>query len=256
MKTSEEILKQEAYNFYGEMERIQGHPIEAVDLLKQRLQYYYSPEYKAIFLNEIKENILVRYNDPYYFQLEEYRIKFEILLFYVTQELDILPTIVNKQKDSDASQRNKVFFSYSHADREYLDDIKRHFKPFLSRIDFWDDARILPGQKWEEEIRGALDAASVAILLVSADFLGSDFIINNELPSLLKSAEEHGCVILTMVLKPCILEEFPLLTKYQTMNPLNRPIIKMDATEREELYVNLVKQTMRVLKDNAATAGN
>jgi len=223
-------------------------PIEAVESIKRRLAYYYSPEYKAIFLNEIKNILNEFYNDEYYSKLEEYRSRFETLLFYVKQELDILPTIVTKQDGQDRTARNHVFVSYSHADKEYLDDIKRHFKPFLSRIVFWDDEQILPGQKWEDEIRNALNVASVAILLVSADFLGSDFIINNEMPSLLKAAESRGCTILILILKPCVLEEFPTLSQYQAMNPLNRPVVKMDITEREELYVNLVKQTMRVLK--------
>lgn len=248
MKSDEEILKQEARQFFTFVDKEDVLPVDAVDMIKKRLAYYYSPEYKAIFLNEIK-NVLDEFcNDGYYSKLEEYANRFETLLFYVKQELNVLPTIVTKQSAQTDTARNHVFVSYSHADKEYLDDIKRHFKPFLSRIVLWDDEQILPGEKWGEEIKKALETASVAILLVSTDFLGSDFIMNNEMSSLLKAAESRGCVILMMILKPCVLEEFPALSQYQAMNPLNRPVIKMDATEREELYVNLVKQTMRVLK--------
>lgn len=142
-----------------------------------------------------------------------------------------------------------MFVSYSHFDKEFLGDIQRHFKPFLSRIEFWDDSKILPGQKWKEEIKNAILKCKVAILLVSADFLGSDFIATDELPPLLKAAEENGAVILTVILKPCLFEEFSELNQYQTMNSPSRPVIKMDYSEKEDLFVNLVRQTMRVLKE-------
>lgn len=146
--------------------------------------------------------------------------------------------------------RQKVFISYSHFDKEYLTDIQRHFKPFLSQLDFWDDTKIQPGQKWKTEIAKAINETKVAILLVSTDFLGSDFISTDELPPLLKAAEESGAVILTVILKPCLFEEFNKLNQYQAMNPPSKPVIKMDYSEREELYVNLVRQTKKILKES------
>ena len=89
----------------------------------------------------------------------------------------------------------------------------------------------------------------MAILLVSTDFLGSEFISSDELPPLLKAAEEEGAVILIVILKPCLFEEFEDLNVYQTMNPPNMPISKMELNDKEELFVNLVRQTKRVLKD-------
>jgi len=144
--------------------------------------------------------------------------------------------------------KKKVFVSYSQKDREFLDEIKIHFKPFLGEIDFWDDSRILPGQKWKEEIKIAISETKVAILLVSANFLASDFISSNELPPLLKAAEDKGTVILIIILKPCLFEEFPRLNQFQAMNSPNKPVLKLDKIEKEELYVNLVRHTKKVLE--------
>ncbi|QEM12958.1 toll/interleukin-1 receptor domain-containing protein [Mucilaginibacter rubeus] len=257
----EAIIRQEAKDFHRKT--IEGsRKVEAIDdfhELKHRLYDFYSPESKAIFLDEIEKQIvsaLKAHRDKAHGGLPGincmHERKPEKLLFYIKQELDTLPIIAHQKNEANPTQvRDKVFVSYSHLDKEFLTDIQRHFKPFLNKIDFWDDSKILPGQKWKDEIKKAIDATKVAILLVSTDFLGSDFIATDELPPLLKAAEENGAVILMVVVKPCLFEEFPSLNQYQAMNPPSNPVIKMDYSDKEELFVNLVRQTKRVLDGEA-----
>jgi len=85
-----------------------------------------------------------------------------------------------------ASARARVFISYSHHDVKWLERLRVHLKPLIRKqvVDLWDDTRISPGMDWRREIDTALSAASVAVLLISADFLASDFIVDNELPVL------------------------------------------------------------------------
>lgn len=61
--------------------------------------------------------------------------------------------------------------------------------------------KILARKKWKDEIKNAILKTKVAILLVSTDFLGSEFITTDELPPLLKAAEDSGAVILIVILK-------------------------------------------------------
>jgi hypothetical protein len=83
-----------------------------------------------------------------------------------------------------------VFISYCHADREYLDRLLVHLKPLEKAgfIDLWVDTRLRAGDRWKSEIENALGRATVAVLLICADFLASDFITDNELPPLLRNA--------------------------------------------------------------------
>lgn len=258
---NEKIIRDEAKMFVASKIRLAGH-IESIaqfNEVKSRLYDFYSSESKAIFLDEIEKNIAIQLQNhrdkAHEGQPKEgcrYEEQAEKILFYLRQELSALPLVARQKYPSNPEQlRNKVFVSYSHEDKEFLKEIKKHFKPFLSKIDFWDDSRIQPGQKWKEEIRKAISQTKVAILLVSANFLASDFISTDELPPLLKAAQEEGAVILIMILRPCLFEEFPELNQYQAMNAPTEPVVKLDSVEQQELYVNLVRQTKRILEEQS-----
>lgn len=106
-----------------------------------------------------------------------------------------------------------VFVSYSHQDKEWLQQIQLQLTPVLrSDASFraWDDSQIQPGAKWGDEIERALEAASVAVLLVSKHFLGSSFIHQSELPPLMEAAEKRGLKILWVLVSPCRYETIKL----------------------------------------------
>lgn len=252
------IIRKEASEFY-QNEILMGKsslPSVHISLIKNRLYDFYSSENKAIFLDELE--ILVKKE----LQLHRDRAHGglpapnctedndnETLLFYLRQELGELPTIAHQKKDVNSQNlRNKIFVSYCHTDKGYLSDLQRHFKPFLDKLIIWDDSKIEPGQKWKDEIEKAISETKVGIFLVSTDFLGSDFITTKEIPPLLAAAEEEGATILNVIIRPCLFEKFPKLNIYQAMNSPSHPVSKMDENEKEELYTNVVRQTLKLLE--------
>jgi Domain of unknown function (DUF4268)/TIR domain len=134
-----------------------------------------------------------------------------------------------------------VFVSYSHADARWLDRLRVHLKPLVrdGAIALWEDTQIMPGTPWREEIRRALDRARVAVLFITADFLASDFISSNELPPLLKAAEEKGTLILPVILKPSRFEKTEGLANFQAVNSPSKPLSSLPPDRREELWVRL-----------------
>ena len=135
-----------------------------------------------------------------------------------------------------------VFVSYSHEDKQWLDAMLPHLKPLVRNdsIDVWHDGRIDPGQQWKQEIETMLSGAEFAILLVSANFLESDFIADVELPALLKSEKENGLQVLPVVITPCLYEESPLQPFQSVNNPLN-PMEGMKPVEQNQTWVKLAR---------------
>ena len=78
--------------------------------------------------------------------------------------------------------------------------------------------------------------ATVAILVVSADFLASDFIVNNELPPLLRNAEEKGTKIIPLIVKLCRFTRDHNLRHFQSVNDPKEALILLSEGEREKYY--------------------
>ncbi len=138
------------------------------------------------------------------------------------------------------AERTKVFVSYSHQDQAWLKRLQVHLKPLEreGKIECWDDTKIKPGSPWKEEIRKALASAKVAVLLVSADFLASDFIAIDELPSLLAAAKDDQAIILPVIVGPSRFKKTPL-AQFQAVNPPGKPLLELSKSEQEKILVHV-----------------
>ncbi len=150
---------------------------------------------------------------------------------------------------SNSGKRTRVFLSYSRHDKDYLDRLLVHLKP-LERdglIDLWVDARLQAGDRWKKEITVALDRATVAILLVSADFLASDFVINNELPPLLRNAADKGTRIIPLIVKPCRFLRHDELKHFHAVNDPSQALILLNEGEKELQYDAVASEVEKAL---------
>lgn len=148
--------------------------------------------------------------------------------------------------------RPRVFISYSHADEEWLTRLLKFLEPELGEMpDVWHDRRIEAGDVWSDEIQQALHAARVAVLLVSSDFLASDFIKGSELPPLLESANRGECRIFWIPVRPSAWETIPGIEKHQAGHSPGRPLSTMDQPEWETALVEICKKIARIVKGEA-----
>ncbi len=106
----------------------------------------------------------------------------------------------------DDQGRPSVFISYAHADEAWKDELLKYLRAAFgvdAPIELWDDRRIGAGDAWLDEIERALDRASVAILLVTADFLSSRFIQRKEVPRLLERRGSEGVRLMPLLVDAC-----------------------------------------------------
>jgi hypothetical protein len=143
----------------------------------------------------------------------------------------------------------KVFISYSHEDKKWRDDLDKHLKPYLraGAITSWSDEQIVPGSQWFEEIKSALAQTKVAVLLVSSEFLASDFIHEHELGPLLKKTQQGGANILWVPVSASSYEKTPL-KGYQALLDPEKPMDGMADSDREKAWVEICKKIEKAVK--------
>jgi hypothetical protein len=136
----------------------------------------------------------------------------------------------------------KLFISYSHEDEQWLLELKKWLKPLEQKdiVSVWDDQQIKAGADWRQEIEKALSSAKAAVLLISMDFLNSEFISNNELPELLNAAEDKGLNIFWIAVRPSTVDDTEI-AKYQAVHK-DPPLASIEEAEREEHFLRIYKK--------------
>ena len=151
--------------------------------------------------------------------------------------------------------RDQVFISYSHMDSEWLQRLQTMLAPLQRQgtLDVWADTRIQAGQLWKEEIEKALARAKVAMLLVSPDFLASDFIAKHELPPLLEAARQEGLTILWVPLRYSLYKVTDI-ARYQAAYDPRAPLSTLTPARQDEALVQIAEALMAIKPSPSRTS--
>ena len=113
-----------------------------------------------------------------------------------------------------------IFVSYSHGDEKWRERFARISKPLSSTegIRFWSDRDLKAGE-WEPQIERAMRGAVAAVLLVSDNYVASDYVVRKEWPYLLRAQRERNLMIFWAYLEPCDLKRNPgrAIKRFQAM---------------------------------------
>lgn len=123
-------------------------------------------------------------------------------------------------------EKSNVFISYSHRDAAWKDRLVSHLRSLERQgtIEVWETSDIPAGADWTATINEAVRRADVSVLLISPDFLASDFIVQRELPALLEQMKEKGSAVLPVILRPALWSAIPELAQLQFLNTDARPL--------------------------------
>src|SRR5215213_7561104 len=150
-----------------------------------------------------------------------------------------------------------IFISYSHNDERWLHRLQVHLAPLVRRraIEVWSDKRIEPGVPWRADISKALERAEIAILLVSPEFLASEFIAQNELPRLLTRARREGIRILWLAISHSMYTDTPI-AEYQALNDPKRPLRSLRSVDADKVLVRACETLRNASGKNNASSEN
>ena len=120
----------------------------------------------------------------------------------------------------------RVFVSYSHKDERLLNELKTHLSPLrrLNLIETWDDRSIEAGEDWREEISANLERADIILLLVSADFIDSDYCYEKEMGRALERHEKREARVVPVIVRAAKWEMIPQLAKLQAVPKGGKPV--------------------------------
>jgi serine/threonine protein kinase len=115
------------------------------------------------------------------------------------------PTKATEQSSTTADQtRCTVFISYSHKDDKLRHSLSNHLRPLERQglIDQWHDRKITAGQEWKGEIDQRMESSQMILLLVSPDFVASQYCYDNEMKRALERHERKESRVVPIILRP------------------------------------------------------
>src|SRR6266581_8391436 len=98
----------------------------------------------------------------------------------------------------------EVFISYSHKDQTFREELGIHMSNLKRQniISSWYDGNIAPGSEWEPEIMHHLTTAQIILLLISADFIHSDFCYSIEMKQAINRHNAGEARVIPILLRP------------------------------------------------------
>lgn len=150
---------------------------------------------------------------------------------------------LSARKGEDPSFPLKVFISYSHKDEEFKNELGTMLAGLQRRgiVDAWEDRRIEAGDEWNQSIQDAMNECDLAILLVSADYLASRFIQEDEQPRLLQRRQDLQLRVIPIIVRPCPWQSEAVLKDLQALPRDNKPVITFSKTTgaRDQVWTDI-----------------
>ncbi|WP_437516751.1 TIR domain-containing protein [Sorangium sp. So ce1099] len=148
----------------------------------------------------------------------------------------------------------RLFFSYSHKDEALRDELETHLA-LLKRqglLETWHDRRIGAGTEWADQIDRNLDEADVILLLVSADFLASDYCFDKEMKRALARHDGGQARVVPVILRKTDWHSAPF-ARLQALPKDARPVTLWQ--DRDEAWTDVALGIRRAIEELRGRSG-
>lgn len=140
----------------------------------------------------------------------------------------------------------EIFISYSHKDSELMGELMRHLSTLSKKsiIRNWHDREITAGSEWRGKIHEHLNSAQVILLLISSDFLASDYCYDVELKHAIERHEQNQARVIPVILRPVHWQD-ERFSKLQALPTNAIPITSWN--NRDEAFLDVVNGIRRAV---------
>jgi len=149
---------------------------------------------------------------------------------------------------SETTKPLSLFYSYAHEDESFRKSLEKHLSNLRRQglIYEWHDRKIIAGQSWADEIDENIEKADVILLLISSDFIDSDYCHEVEMKRALERHKQGLAIVVPVLLRATDLEGSPFV-KLQGLPTDFKPIVKWK--DQDEAYLDVVKGLRKLIKD-------
>jgi len=143
----------------------------------------------------------------------------------------------------------KIFCCYAREDEALLNKLKTHLRTLQRQgvIDVWHDRDISAGTEWEREISEHLNSAQIILLLVSPDFLNSDYCYGIEMKHALERHERGEALVIPIILRPVLWENAPF-SKLQALPRGAKHVVTGSLYTIDHAFVDVVEGIRQAIK--------
>lgn len=142
----------------------------------------------------------------------------------------------------------EIFYSYAHEDEKLRSRLERQLS-LLKRqgqIIEWNDRKIIAGKEWASEINTYLNEADIILLLISPDFLASDYCYSIEMKRAMERHEAGDACVIPIILRPVDLKDTPF-SKLQALPTNGKPVTRW--SDRDEAFLDIGRGIQKTIKD-------
>jgi hypothetical protein len=150
--------------------------------------------------------------------------------------------------DAKPNEPVEVFYSYAHEDERLHNQLEKHLS-ILKRtgvITGWHDRKIVAGHDWKNEIDEHLNSAKVILLLISADFLASDYCYGIEMERALQRDEAGEARVIPVILRDVDWKDAPF-RKLQALPTDGKAVTSWG--NRDRAFKNVAEGIKRAVKE-------
>ena len=167
----------------------------------------------------------------------------------IRKKPNVNTNISNSRVELDSNSTIEVFFSYASEDEKLRNQLEKHLS-ILKRqevITGWHHRKITAGKESENDINIHLNTAQVILLLISSDFIASDYCWDVELKRAMKRHEAQEARVIPVILKPVDNWQSTSFGKLQPLPKNGKPVVKWG--NRDEAFRSIAKGIREAIED-------